>query len=86
MFARVSLIIATRPGAITVSRDALAPTGETKKVFVVSSDGIAHERPVKIGEIKENFAEVVNGLTEGEQVVTMGWHNLSDGCAVTVTE
>jgi len=86
MFARVSLIIAARSGALTIPREALAPTGETKKVFVISSAGIANERQVRIGEIQESFAEVVSGLEEGEQVVTMGWHNLSDGNAVTVAQ
>jgi len=86
MFARVSLIAASRPGALTISRDALAATGNTTRVFVVTPAGLAEERPVKIGEIKETFAEVLTGLSAGEQVVTMGWHNLSNGATVTVTQ
>lgn len=86
MFARVSLIVASRSGALTIPRETLAPTGETKTVFVVSPEGVARERQVRIGEIKETFAEVVSGLNTGEQVVTMGWNNLSDGSAVTVTQ
>lgn len=86
MFARVGLIVASRPGALTISREALAPTGETRSVFVATDGGVARERPIKLGEIKESFAEVVSGLAEGEQVITMGWHNLSDGTTVTVTQ
>lgn len=86
MFANVSLIAASRPGALTISRDALSATGETTHVFVVMADGKVQERHVKLGEIKETFAEVVSGLSFGDVVVTMGWHNLSDGTMVTVVK
>ncbi len=38
-------------------------------VFVVE-DGIAHMRPVKIGISDENYYEVLEGVQEGEEVVT----------------
>jgi multidrug efflux pump subunit AcrA (membrane-fusion protein) len=86
MFARVVLIFGTRSGALAISRDALAAVGETSYVFVVGKSGLAEKRPVKIGLLRETDAEVLSGLKAGEEVVTVGWHNLSDGTAVTVAQ
>jgi RND family efflux transporter MFP subunit len=86
MFARVVLISGTRSGALAISRDALAAVGETSYVFVVGKSGLAEKRPVKIGLLRETDAEVLSGLKAGEEVVTVGWHNLSDGTAVTVAQ
>lgn len=86
MFARVSLIAASRPSALAIPRAALAATGAATRVFVVTPAGLAEERPVRIGEVKETFAEVLSGLSEGERVVTMGWHNLTDGTTITVAQ
>ncbi|HOX21962.1 MAG TPA: efflux RND transporter periplasmic adaptor subunit [Elusimicrobiales bacterium] len=86
MFARVSLISATRPGALAIPREALAAVGETTHVFVVGKSGLAEKRAVKLGLLRETDAEVLNGLAVGELVVTIGWHNLNDGTAVMVAQ
>jgi multidrug efflux pump subunit AcrA (membrane-fusion protein) len=86
MFANVSIIVASRPGALVVPRAALAATGETGRVFVVDAAGKAVQKSVTIGIVRENDAEVVKGLAAGERVVTMGWQNLNDGTSVSVVE
>jgi len=86
MFARVVIITATRPGALAIPREALAAVGETTHVFVVGKSGLAQKRAVKLGLLRETDAEVLSGLAAGEDVVTIGWHNLNDGTDVLVAQ
>jgi multidrug efflux pump subunit AcrA (membrane-fusion protein) len=86
MFANVSIIVNSKPGALAISREALAATGETSYVFVVDAAGIARKREVKIGIVRETDAEVLSGLSLGEKVITLGWYNLTDSALVSVVE
>ena len=72
MFARVRLLAAQRT-ALAVERDALQrlPGSGTYYVFVVGGDK-AMKRTLKIGVIKDRYAEVLEGLKEGEKVVASG--------------
>ena len=51
------------------SRSGVPPTVEQEGVFVIN-DGMATLRPVQTGIIGTTDIEVVNGLTEGEEIVT----------------
>lgn len=42
------------------------------------------QQPVKLGKIFENKYVVLNGLSQGDQVVTQGIQKLMDGAAVTI--
>lgn len=84
MFARVGLITRSRAGALIIPREALAATGETTHVFTVDASGLARKREIKVGVVRETDAEVLSGLAAGEEVVTIGWHNVTDGSAVSV--
>lgn len=86
MFANVRIIVRSKPGVLTIPRDALAATGETSHVFVVDAAGVARKKNVKIGIVRETDAEVVSGLADGDTVITLGWYNLTDGAAVSVVE
>lgn len=86
MFATVTIIVRSHPGALVIPRAALAATGVTGHVFVVDDAGVARKRPVKIGLVQEDVAEALTGLYPGDKVVTLGWHNLEDGTPVSVVE
>lgn len=60
------------------------PVGETATVFVVDSNSIVHIRRVKIGVSAGGFTEIVEGLREGETVVTAGIEFLKDGDRINV--
>ncbi|HSG35109.1 MAG TPA: efflux RND transporter periplasmic adaptor subunit [Sphingomonadaceae bacterium] len=51
------------------------------RVFVVES-GRARERAVTIGHLNDEFAEVLKGLSEGEEVVLNPGNSLRDGTAI----
>ncbi len=72
MFAIVRVYAQPRPGVLTVPLAAVqsGPTG--KMVFVQRNEGQFEARAVKLGEETEEVAVVLDGLGEGELVVTKG--------------
>jgi RND family efflux transporter MFP subunit len=73
---------ATRPDAVTVPVEALVPDGEGFSVFVVDSAGIAHARPVTVGGRTDKVAEIREGVSAGERVVTEGAYGVQDSARV----
>jgi membrane fusion protein (multidrug efflux system) len=70
---------------IPVSSINSAPYGDS--IFVVESKDdkkIVAQRFVKIGGKKGDFAQVISGVNDGEEVVTSGLFKLSQGTAVLV--
>lgn len=53
-------------------------------VMVVGTDGLAHERSVKLGVSDGKDTQVLEGVHVGEQVVTGGAHSLEDKTKVDV--
>jgi cobalt-zinc-cadmium efflux system membrane fusion protein len=80
VFARVT--IAAHEHAIVVPVDALVPTGEGFKVFVVDGKGMAESRPVKIGGRSDSGAWITDGLKAGERIVTQGAYGVDDSTKV----
>lgn len=85
-FARVELILARKKNALVVPRKAVREAGEEKSVFVIAGGGVAHFKKVKVGIIQGERVEILEGVSASEQVVTVGWYNLTDGIAVDVVE
>jgi membrane fusion protein (multidrug efflux system) len=79
------IITGVHADAVTVPVEALVPQGDEYQVFVVDSVGIAHARPVKVGARSETKAEVLDGLTPGERVVTTGAYGVTDSARIGTT-
>jgi membrane fusion protein (multidrug efflux system) len=69
------------PGLV-IPRSAFVGSVSNRKVYVVSTEGIAQLREVIPGRILGEEVEILSGLTEGETIVTSGQINLADGVAV----
>ncbi|AOW09000.1 efflux RND transporter periplasmic adaptor subunit [Flavobacterium gilvum] len=67
----------------TVPRNAFVGSVSSNQVFVVEN-GIARLKTVTAGRILGDKVEVLNGLSNGETVITTGQINLQDGNAVEV--
>jgi membrane fusion protein (multidrug efflux system) len=67
--------------ALMVPEQALVPEQGDVFVFVVA-DGVAEKRRVRIGQRRVGDVQIVEGLAEGELVVTEGTQKLRDGAAV----
>jgi membrane fusion protein (multidrug efflux system) len=81
-FSEVSIPTGTNPHALFIPEAALL--SEKGKLFVfVIEDGVAHRREVEMGVRMEGQVELVKGIQKGQQVVTAGYEQLSDGIKVT---
>ena len=80
LFGRIT--IAEHDRAVVVPLEALVPTGEGFKVFVVDEKGIAESRPVKIGGRTDHTAWITDGLKAGEHIVTQGAYGVDDSTRV----
>ncbi len=69
--------------AVLVPESAITQRGEAAIVYVVS-DGKAREAKVKTGRRLDGKVEIVEGIAEGEEIVTAGAARLSNGAAVEV--
>jgi membrane fusion protein (multidrug efflux system) len=82
LFARVTLVLNEREGAIQVPEQALVPQGQDQYVFRVA-DGKAAFTKVTVGIRREGMVEIVEGLSPTDEVVIAGQLKLRDGAEVT---
>ncbi|MBA3061298.1 MAG: efflux RND transporter periplasmic adaptor subunit [Nitrospirae bacterium] len=83
LFAHVVLYTGAERNTVLVPIISLLYEGETIKVFVVEGDRVK-ERIVKTGQKYGEMMEILEGVKGGEQVVTAGQQNLSEGVKVNV--
>ncbi len=55
---------------LTVPEDAVIDSGERKIVFIDKGEGIFEPREVKLGIKAGDFYEIIDGISEGERIVT----------------
>lgn len=83
LFAKVTLYTGAAKSTITIPVTALLYEGTKVTVFVVEGDR-AKERKVELGSKYGESMEIVEGLKEGELVVTVGQQNLFEGAKVNI--
>ena len=81
LFAQVSITLQIKNDALMVPEEAVWPIGQTKTVYVVE-DGKAVQKTVLIGQRQDGMAEIVDGLSPGDEVVTAGHLKIFDGADV----
>ncbi|HWQ62225.1 MAG TPA: efflux RND transporter periplasmic adaptor subunit, partial [Negativicutes bacterium] len=82
MFARVEVAGDVRKNVIAVPESALVLREDQKSVYVVADDNKVQQRILKLGYIGGGWAEVLEGLKEGENIVTGGQNKLRDGSTI----
>lgn len=73
--------VGSRQG-VAVPAAAVVERGALTSVWVVSGEGIARLRLVKLGATLDGRVEVLSGLSAGERIVTAGAERVSDGAKV----
>jgi membrane fusion protein, multidrug efflux system len=89
MFARGRIVVKTIPGVLRVPLGALMEqvrVNDTNTVFLVDENKEAQLTRVKIGTTDPRYAEVLEGLKEGEMVVVQGKEILNTGQPLKTTE
>jgi membrane fusion protein, multidrug efflux system len=85
MFVKVRLATQTRSDVVTIPRRSVLRRDDITKVFTIR-DGLAEERLVRLGIFEGNAVEVLEGVTENEQVVVLGQDGLRQGTLVAVQD
>ncbi|MBO4871278.1 MAG: efflux RND transporter periplasmic adaptor subunit [Muribaculaceae bacterium] len=85
MFARVNFNFGTSHSVVVPDRAIQKQMGSgIRYVYVYNNDGTVEFREVQLGQRLENRYEVLDGLTNGTQVVTEGQSHLTNGAKVQV--
>lgn len=79
MFARINILIKERKNVLVIPRDAIIRVDSSNYIFVVGDGNQVHRQRIDLGLHENNKFEVINGLNEGEFVVTMGNTQLREG-------
>ena len=71
------------PAALTVPVSVIQNTPNGSVVYI-ADNGKAKAATVKTGQTADGMVEILSGLNAGDQVVTTGFEDLSDGDAISV--
>ena len=83
MFADVTFFTDVSPDAVVVPTESILTSGGRQYVFIVE-DGAARSVEVSTGLTGNGVTEVTSGLSEGQQLVTVGQAYLHEGDPVRV--
>jgi RND family efflux transporter MFP subunit len=79
MYARVNIVTGSQKESLIVPTNALLDLGGRRGVFLATQAGTATFRPVRTGIEDDAITEVLDGVVEGDVVVTTGSGALTDG-------
>jgi len=85
MFARVRLIVGTKPDTLFVPAQAIVPEGDARYVWVVAPEDKAEQRSVEVGVFQNNWVEIISGLKPADRVITAGVQKLYPGAKLIVS-
>ena len=71
---------------ILVPQVAVSDSTQGYYVWIIDKDGLAQQRKIKIGDALNTDWEVLEGLSEGEKVISTGVQKLRPGSPVKVEE
>jgi membrane fusion protein (multidrug efflux system) len=84
MFGRISVVYDVHEDALQIPRSAIIEETGSLSVFVVVDDK-AVQKVITTGYGNRGLVEVTSGLTDGEQIVTVGQASLKQDTRVTIT-
>ncbi len=85
MFAKIEMVLSQKPQALVIPRYAAMEEGGSKIIYIVKGNQ-AFKRTILTGFEQDAYIEVVEGVSEGDQVVVRGQESLRDRSIVRVIE
>ncbi|MCZ6796114.1 MAG: efflux RND transporter periplasmic adaptor subunit [Planctomycetota bacterium] len=85
-FAEVLVVTEERTGATLVDKEAVITDKGERVVFVALEGRVAERRPVEVGFVDDEHAEILDGVDPGELVVVKGQRSLKNGSPVKIRE
>ena len=85
MFCRVNVNLKTKNDALAIPMSAIIKKNNTDGVYIIT-DGKSTFKPVTAGITDGKSVEIISGLNEGDNIVTLGMNNLKDGSVVVISK
>jgi HlyD family secretion protein len=85
VFARGDILVKTDQDALIIPSSALTRTKDGIYVYVIE-EGIARQKEVVLGIIQDERVEILDGLSEEDEIVVLGNQELEDGLKVDVLD
>ncbi len=86
MFARVIMNFGTQERIVVPDQAIVKQAGSGDRYIYVYNNGTVSYKKVELGRRMDNTYELLSGVEDGAQVVTIGQSRLVDGTAVEVTQ
>jgi HlyD family secretion protein len=86
MYARVTVTTDERKDALVVPANAVIDLGGRRGVFLAAENDTVAFRPVSVGIDQDKQVEILQGLAEGDRIVTTGAAALRDGDRVIIAD
>ncbi len=83
MFVTTFIITETHANALVIPKKALVLESDADQVYVYDN-GVARKATLQLGFQESDRVEVLSGLNEGEQVVTVGQEGLREGLPIRI--
>lgn len=85
MFGRVKIVYDTRENTRMIPKSAVISEDLAESVYVIK-DSLAFKKEIQTGYTNGSNVEILNGLDDGEMVVTIGQGSLQDSSKVSIIE
>ncbi|MDR9365154.1 MAG: efflux RND transporter periplasmic adaptor subunit [Balneolaceae bacterium] len=85
MFGRVKIVYDTRENTRMIPKSAVISEDLAESVYVIK-DSLAFKKEIQTGYTNGSNVEIINGLEDGEMVVTIGQGSLQDSSKVSIIE
>lgn len=85
MFGRVKIVYDTRENTRMIPKSAVISEDLAESVYVIK-DSLAFKKEIQTGYTNGSNVEVIDGLDDGEMVVTIGQGSLQDSSKVSIIE
>lgn len=86
MYATAIFSFPSQTPVITIPRSSFVGSVSSNQIFVVGKDSTAELKKVIAGRVTGDKVEVLQGLNEGEKVITSGQINLNEGTKVSIVK
>jgi membrane fusion protein (multidrug efflux system) len=82
MFVRIRYVLGVEENALMVPSESIVPELNGYKVYIVNTEGNVEERQVSIGTRTDRYVQIVNGVNEGDLVLSTGVLQVRGGMPV----
>ncbi|MFM2266734.1 MAG: hypothetical protein RL757_174 [Bacteroidota bacterium] len=84
MLALVKVVDYSNKNAASIPVNLVQKDLDGSDFVLVSTNGRATKRTVKVGQLYNDVAEILSGLKSGDQLINVGFQNVNDGDAIEV--